>query len=130
MFLSKIIRLKPEDWMGLSVVAIVGGSMFLFRQLAIVPRATVGLCAAADAPGFCEPRAVVLWLQYQQAFGWLALALGLTGFFFGRRWAAVLGVAVGIAAIVNYNATQGMIGAALGIITWIGLNTGRYLALM
>jgi hypothetical protein len=123
---QKIMRLRAEDWMGLWVVAMVGGGMFAFRQFAIVPRATVGLCAAANAPPLCAPRAAVLWLQYEQAFGWAALALGLVAFVFGKRWPGFLAVAVGIAAVVNYNATTGIIGAALGLIAWIGLNTGRY----
>lgn len=112
--------------MGLWVVAMIGGGMFAFRQFAIVPRATVGLCAAANAPTICGPRAAVLWLQYEQGFGWAALAFGLAAFFFGRRSLAVFGVAVGIAAVVNYNATTGIIGAAFGLVTWIGVNTGRY----
>jgi hypothetical protein len=45
---------------------------------------------------------------------------------FGKRWPGFLAVAVGIAAVVNYNATTGIIGAALGLVAWIGLNTGRY----
>ncbi len=124
--MSKIIRFHPEDWMGLWVVAMIGGGMFAFRELAIVPRATVGLCAAASAPPICAPRAAVLWLQYQQMFGWAALLLGLAAFIFGKRWPGVLAVSIGIAAVINYNGTTGIIGAALGIITWIGLSTGRY----
>ena len=69
---------------------------------------------------------MVLWLQYQQAFGWTALLCGIAGFVLGKRWPGVLGVAVGIAAVVNYNATTGIIGAAFGLISWIGLVTGRY----
>jgi hypothetical protein len=125
-FLAKIVRFRPEDWMGIWVVAVIGGGMFAFRQLAIVPRATVGLCAAAAAPPICAPRAVVLWLQYQQLFGWTALALGLAAFILGKRWPGVLAIAIGIAAVENYNATAGIIGAALGLVAWIGLNTNRY----
>jgi hypothetical protein len=124
--MSKNLRWTAEDWMGLWAVAVIGGGMFAFRQLAIVPRATVGLCAAAHAPAICAPRAAVLWLQYEQAFGWAALALGLAAFISGRRIPAVLGIGVGIAAVVNYNATTGIIGAALGLIAWISLATGRY----
>jgi hypothetical protein len=119
-------RFIAEDWMGLWLVAMIGVGMFAFRELAIVPRATVGLCAAANAPAICAPRAAVLWLQYQQLFGWAALALGVAAFVSGKRLASVLALSVGIAAVVNYNATTGIIGAALGLIAWIGLCTGRY----
>ena len=40
----------------------------------------------------------------------------------------VFAIAIGIAAVVNYNATTGILGAALGLIAWIGVNTGRYKA--
>ncbi len=121
-------RLIAADWAGIWIVAVIGFGMFAFRAFAIVPRATVGLCVAANAPPLCVPRAAVLWLQYQQLFGWAALALGAAGFFLGRRWPAVLGLAVGIAAVINYNATTGVIGAALGLITWISIDTGRFTA--
>jgi hypothetical protein len=110
----------------LAVVAVIGGGAAAFRQLAIVPRATVGICAAANAPGFCAPRAAVLWLQYEQLFGWAAFLLGLFAFVLGRRFAAALAIGVGIAAVVNYNGTTGILGAALGLFAWMGVNTGRY----
>jgi len=89
-------------------------------------RATVGLCAAANAPAICAPRGAVLWLQYEQGFGWAALVLGLAAFFWGQRMLGVLALGIGIAAVVNYNATTGIIGAAFGLIAWVGLATGRY----
>lgn len=124
--MAKIPRPTAADWAGIWAVSVIGFGMFAFRQLAIVPRATVGLCAATPAPPICVPRAAVLWLQYHQLFGWAALILGLAGFFLGRRWAGILGLGVGIAAVENYNATTGMIGAAFGLITWLSLATGRF----
>jgi hypothetical protein len=124
--MNKTFRFMPEDWMGVWLVAVIGGGMYAFRHLAIVPRATVGLCAAANAPAICAPRAAVLWLQYQQGFGWAALLLGLAGFCKGWRWPSALALGVGIAAVVNYNGTTGIIGAALGLVAWAGLCTGRY----
>ncbi len=70
-----------------------------------------------DAPAICAPRAAVLWLQYQQAFGWAALLCGIAGFALGRRWPGVLAVAIGIAAVVNDNANNG-ISARPGLIAW------------
>ncbi len=119
-------KIRPLDIAGLVLVAVIGGGMAAFRQLAIAPRATVGICAAAGAPGFCGPRALVLWLQYEQAFGWAAFALGLAGFVFGRRLAGALAIGVGIAAVVDYNATTGILGIALGLTGWVGVATGRY----
>ncbi len=124
--MSKSFRWSVEDWMSLWMVAVLGGGAYAFRLLAIVPRATVGMCAAASAPAICVPRQAVLTLQYYQGFGWAALALGLAGFFLAKRIPAALALGIGIAAVVNYNATTGIIGAAFGLVTWLGLATGRY----
>jgi hypothetical protein len=124
--LAKPQKFGAADAAGLALVALIGGGAAAFRQLAIVPRETVGLCAAANPPGFCIPRAWVLTLQYYQAFGWAALLLGIAAFIAGWRLAAALALALGIAAVVNYNGTTGITGAALGLVTWISLNTGRY----
>lgn len=124
--MSKGFHWSAADWTGLCLTAILGGGAFAFRLLAIAPRATVGLCAAANPPAFCAPRHAVLMAQYYQGFGWAALALGLAAFFLGRRAPAALALGLGIAAVVNYNATTGIIGAALGLVAWLGLATGRY----
>ncbi len=124
--MAKSLRFGAPDWACLALVSLIGGGAAAFRQLAIVPRATVGICAAADAPAFCAPRAAVLWLQYEQLFGWAAFFLGLAAFILGRRLPGALALGIGIAAVVNYNGTTGILGAALGLFAWIGLNTGRY----
>ena len=126
--MSKGFNWSAGDWISLCAAAILGGGAFAFRLLAIAPRATVGMCAAADAPAICVPRHAVLMLQYYQGFGWAALALGLAAFFLGRRAPAALALGIGIAAVVNYNATTGIIGAAFGLVAWLGLATGRYQA--
>lgn len=118
-------RFSAADYL-LAVLAIaIGGGAAGFRQLAIVPRATVGACAAANAPGFCIPREAVLKLQYFHGFGWAALILGLAAFAWGRRAPAALAIGIGAAAVVNYNATYGIIGITFGIVTWASLATGR-----
>ena len=126
--MAKIIRLSDADWYGLTVVALLGVGAWVFRFQTIAPLWTVAACAGPDRPGFCVPRQAMLWLQYQQAFGWAAFILGVAGFVLGRRWLGVLALGVGIAAVVNYNATTGVLGAALGLYAWIGVNTGRYKA--
>jgi len=125
-FLGRALQFGAPDWVCVALVAVVGGGAAAFRQVAIVPRATVGICAAAGAPGFCGPRAAVLWLQYEQGFGWAALAAGVAAFVFGWRFAGALAVGIGIAAVVNYNGTTGLLGAALGVFAWMGVNSGRY----
>ena len=123
--MSKTVKWGATDWLGVALTALLGGGAFAFRWFAIMPRATVGLCAAADAPGFCTPRHWVLSGQYYGTFGWAALALGLAAFFGGKRVLGALALGAGIAAVVNYNATQGIIGAALGLVAWLSLASGR-----
>jgi len=83
------------------------------------------MCAAANAPAICAPRHLVLQGAYLGLFGWAALLLGLAAFFrAGRFWGAVA-LGLGIAAVVNYNGTQGIIGGAFGIIAWLSAITGR-----
>lgn len=120
-------KLAGIDMLGLALIALTGGGAALFRQIAIVPRATVGQCAALPAPLFCLPRQAVLWAQYEQWFGAAALLLGLAGFVLGNRLLGIAAIAIGIAATVNYNATWGLFGAALGLWAWIGAATGRRL---
>jgi hypothetical protein len=119
-------RFGAADAVCIAIVALIGGGMFAFRWFAIMPVWTVGACAAAGAPGFCAPRELVLKLQYYQGFGWAAFALGLAAFILGWRLAAAFSVAIGIAAVVNYNGTTGILGAALGLTAWLSLVTGRY----
>jgi len=124
--MSKTIRWSGIDWLGVALAALTGGGMFAFRQLAIAPRATVGICAAANPPAFCVPRGWVLSGQYYGVFGWAALAVGLTAFVAGKRLPGALALGLGIAAVVNYNATQGIIGAALGLVAWLSVLSGRW----
>ena len=119
-------KFRPLDAAGLALVALIGGGMFAFRWFAIRPGWTVGACAAPGAPDFCIPRIAVLKLQYYQGFGWTAFTLGLAAFILGWRLTAALAVAVGVAAVVNYNGTTGILGAALGLTAWLSLATGRY----
>lgn len=114
-----------EDWMGLWLVAVIGGGAAAFRHFAIDPLASVGMCAAANAPAICAPRHLVLMGGYLGVFGWAALALGALAFFRTSRALGAAALGVGIAAIVNYNGTQGTIGAALGLIAWLSAVTGR-----
>ncbi|GAN81886.1 hypothetical protein [Acidocella aminolytica] len=123
--MSTIVHWKGQDLAGVALAALVGGGAFVFRELAIVPRATVGICAASAAPGWCVPRSWVLQWQYLGLFGWVALAAGLAAFFSGSRILAGLAVGLGIAAVVNYNGTEGVVGAALGLVAWLSLLTGR-----
>lgn len=124
--MSTAVHFGVRDLIGVALAALTGGGAFAFRQLAIVPRATVGICAATVRPGYCVPRGWVLHWQYLGSFGWVALAVGIIAFFWGSRVLAGLAIGLGIAAVVNYNGTQGVIGAALGLMAWLSLLTGRW----
>ena len=120
--MRKIIRWSGEDWMGIWLVAMIGGGMFAFRELAIVPRATVGLCAAANAPAICAPRPPCFGCNINRLSAGRRLAWALPPSSPASAGRPSLALGIGIAAVVNYNATTGIIGAALGLIAWIGLD--------
>jgi hypothetical protein len=113
-----------RDWIGLLVAAGVLGAMLLYRDIYVEPREWGAICAAAEVPPACRPRAVLLWLQHWQLLGGGALALGLWAFLGSSRggphWVRVAAVALGAVAIVNYNATWGLVALLLGAWTWIG----------
>ncbi len=117
--------MKRADWLGLAMVAASLAGLILYRQAYVEPREWVGLCAAAAPPMACLPRAGLVWLQHWYLWGTGALALGLWAFLGGPWTVAVAAVAVGAAAVANYNATWGMIGLALGAWAWIRRQRGR-----
>ncbi|UFN48060.1 hypothetical protein LPC08_18885 [Roseomonas sp. OT10] len=113
--------LTRRDWQGVGIVVLALGAMALYRHLYVEPREWGAACLdLARAPAACTPRAALLWLQHWQLWGGAALALGLWSFL-GAPWALrVAAVALGIIAVLNYNATWGMLGAALAAWAWIG----------
>ena len=112
--------LRRRDWVALLSVVAVGGGMAAYRAWFIEPRAWGALCAASAPPLACLPRAGLLWIQREYLFGAVALVLG-TWAFLGRGplVVAIAALAIGIAGVENYNATWGMLGAALGAWTWL-----------
>ena len=112
--------LAPRDWVGLAVVALATGCLLGYRAGFIEPRAWGAICAAAGPPLACLPRAALLWMQQRYLWGAIALALGLLAFLVRTPFAVrVAAVVAGIAAVANYNATWGMVGAALGVWSWL-----------
>ncbi len=109
-----------RDWAGLVVVAVWVAALVAYRHVFIEPREWGAICAAAAAaPLACALRTALLWLQFWQLWGTAALVLGLAAFIGTWSWAAVGAVALGAAAVINYNATWGMLGLALGAWAWL-----------
>jgi hypothetical protein len=109
-----------KDVLGCMTVMVVLAGLLSYRAAFIEPRAWGATCAAVAAPFACLVRTGLLWLQYQGLWGLGALALGLWAFLGGPFAIGVAAVALGAAAVVNYNATYGMLGAALGAWAWLG----------
>ena len=107
-------------------VLVVSIAAWLFRDLTIVPRAYVALCANPHAPWVCVPRHAVLWAQFERLFGLGALLLGMLALAFARRALGAAALALGIVAVINYNGTEGIIGAALGLWGWLDARSPRY----
>jgi hypothetical protein len=92
-------------------------ALLTFRAVWVEPRAVGALCAGAAPWWPCALRAALLWGQYWGLWGGSALVLGVLA----NRGVpvAALAIALGAAGVVNYNATFGMLGLALGAWAWI-----------
>jgi hypothetical protein len=114
-------RLLPSqrDTAGLAAVILAVGALLLYRSHYVEPRIWGATCAADAVPFACAPRAGLLWLQEYGLWGLGGLALGLWAFLGGPFASAVGAVALGAAGVINYNATFGMLGAALGGWAWV-----------
>jgi hypothetical protein len=110
-----------RDWIALAVVIALTAGLVAFRLAYVEPREWGALCAVGSPPGPCLPRAGLIFLQHYGLWGLGALALGLWAFLGGPFAAGPAAVALGIAGVINYNATWGMLGAALGGWSWIRL---------
>ena len=108
------------DWLKIAALALWLGVLLAFRAVYVEPGEWAEICAAAAPSLPCLPRAGLLWLQGHDLWGIAALALGLAAFMGAPL--ALAALAVGIAGIVDYNVSWGMLGACLGAWAWI---TGR-----
>jgi len=108
-----------RDLFGVLAVLMATGALVAYRAWGIEPRAWASLCTDAAAPVACAPRAALLWLQHYYVWGGAALVMGLLAFAGRAAWLRPVAVAAGVAAVINYNATWGMVGAALGAWAWI-----------
>lgn len=92
--------------------------LLLYRWLYVEPRAWGAICAGAQQPLACAPRTALLWLQHYYRWGTGALVLGVWAFLGAPLAVRAGAVGIGVAAVINYNATWGMLGAALGVWSW------------
>ncbi len=116
--------LTRRDTTGLAIVVLATAALIAYRAVYIEPRAWGAICAAAEgAPLACASRTVLFWMQREYLWGGTALVLGLFAFLARGPFAvAVAAVVMGFAAVENYNATWGMVGAALGVWAWLGIS--------
>jgi len=109
--------MRRRDWGGVVLVAAWLAALLAYRARYVEPREWGAVCAAAVPPWACVPREALLWAQQWGVWGLVALGLGFSAFIGAP--VAVAAVAAGVAGVVNYNATWGMLGAALGAWAWI-----------
>jgi hypothetical protein len=115
------MTVTKRDLLGLLAVCAAIGLMMAYRHIYVEPREWGALCLdLSRAPFACQPRAALLWLQHWQLWGAGALVLGLWGFIGTSFRVRAAAVALGVIAVLNFNATWGMIGAALGAWAWVG----------
>jgi hypothetical protein len=106
--------------LGLAAVLFTALALELFRRVWFEPRAIGLACLHATAPSLiCATRTGIGLLTHFQVFGAAALVLGILAFATARFTLAVLAVCVGVAGLIDYNISWGMLGAALGGWTWL-----------
>lgn len=115
--------MRQQDLIGLIAIALVTGGMLLYRHWGVEPLWWGSACIAENPPLACTPRAWLMWAQHWQLWGLGAMMLGLWAFLAPGRGAPfavrVAAVAAGIVAVMNYNATWGVLATTLGIWSWI-----------
>ncbi|MFC0389528.1 hypothetical protein [Muricoccus vinaceus] len=117
------MTVTKHDIRAILAVAAAIGLMVAYRHVYVEPRAWGALCLdMAQAPFACRPRAALLWLQHWQLWGAGALALGFWAFIGAPFAVRAAAVALGVIAVLNFNATWGMVGAALGGWAWVEAN--------
>ena len=110
-----------RDLRALGAVLLAVCTVALYRHLYVEPREWGAACLdLSRAPAACLPRAALLWLQHWQLWGAGALVLGTWSLAGAPRAVQATAVAAGVIAVLNFNATWGMLGAALGGWSWIG----------
>jgi len=107
------------DAMGVALVAATLALMIEFRAVYVEPREWGAICVAVDPPGSCIPRSITLWLQGIYGWGAAALYAGLLTFIRSASAVSVAAVSLGTLAVVNQNATWGVLGGLLGMWSWM-----------
>ncbi|MSP04357.1 MAG: hypothetical protein EXR05_03755 [Acetobacteraceae bacterium] len=115
--------MQRRNIQGIVIVLVCLHALLAYREMFIEPRVWGAICAditPADMLAMaCALRAGLLWAQHYSLWGALALGLGLWAFIGAPFAVGVAGVAMGVAAVVNFNASWGMWGLALAAWAWI-----------
>jgi hypothetical protein len=120
--------MKRRDWAAATLLLVWLWALLAYREAYVEPRSWGAACVAAAAPLACLPRAGLLWMQQYAVWGGAALAFGLAAFLAGPRWdwgLALAALMFGIAGVVNYNATFGLLGGAIGFWAWLSPGSPR-----
>ena len=114
------------DVMGLALVGVTLALMMEFRAVYVEPREWGAICVGVDPPLSCIPRNITLWLQGWYGWGAAALYAGLLTLIRSPSGVSVAAVSLGTLAIVNQNATWGVLGMLLGAWSWLRRDFRRF----
>jgi hypothetical protein len=113
--------MRKRDWRGLLGVIAAAAAMMAFRAVYVEPAVWGSVCLEPGRPFSCLLRDGLNFGQFWQLWGGTALAAAVVAFISRAFWAAPLAVALGAIAVINFNATWGMIGAFTGAWLWLTL---------
>lgn len=114
--------MRRRNVAALAIVLLSTAALAAVRQTWLEPRAIGLACLHGTAPALvCDTRTAVGWLVYHYLIGTLALLLGILGLRQGSVTLSVAALCTGIAGLINYNISWGMLGVALGVWGWVGV---------
>ena len=109
-----------RDGAGLAAVLATAAGLELYRRVWFEPRAIGLACLHGTAsPALCASRSALGWLTHYQIMGTAALLLGVLAIRGAPFALTVAAVCAGIAGLIDYNVSWGMLGAALGGWAWM-----------
>ena len=108
-----------RDWAGIAAVVVVFGLFQAFRLIWMEPR-SVGLACLHGGPSLvCSTLSGLAWVIHFYVIGGVALLCGIWAITRGSLLPAVLSVCLGVVGMIDYNISWGLLGAALGVWTWL-----------
>ncbi len=99
-----------------AAVALALAAAAALRFAVVEPAGIAHLCSAADAPWWCAPRALLVWVLALGAPGLGAIVAGVLATFARSPGWALVAACLGAAGLLLYSVATGAVGFLLGLL--------------